>query len=463
MQLLSGFETQTMNPKQQRSVLSCNRRDLFVQSSTALTLAAAGATSPFLFSGCSNRVRSPETPVVKVGILHSQTGVMSTNESLLRDAEMMAIEEINAMGGVLGHLIDPVVKDPRSGFTDVFPQKAIELLSEDRVSTVFGCWTSRSRRAVLPIFERFNGLLFYPLQYEGNESSYNAVYSGSVPNQQTLPAIDWLISKPGGSKKRFYLVGSGRIFPWTTHHVVTKYIGSLDRSDIEVVGFQYFDLGPRDFTDSVRTIRAAEPDVIFSTINGITNKYFFAELAAQGLSAEKVPVLSTSMGEDELRGMAPEHAEGQLASYHYFQSINTPRNRRFVRRFQNEHGEDHVLSDPMEAAYSQVYLWKHAVEQAGSFDVDAIRDVFSSGIEFTAPGGKFKLDPKTFHAYKRCRIGRARGDGQFDVVYESADSIPPVPYPDVAFPGWNCDWTRGGITQGERVRISRPENDGGTA
>ena len=442
---------------------SCSRRDMLRQSSTALTLAAAGASSPFLFSGCESRVVSPAVPMVKVGILHSQTGVMSTNESLLRDAEMMAIEEINAAGGVLGHLIDPVVKDTRSGFTDIFPKKAIELLSEDRVSTVFGCWTSRSRKAVLPIFERFNGLLFYPLQYEGNESSFNAVYTGSTPNQQTLPAVDWLISEQGGSKKRFYLVGSGRVFPWTSHHILTKYIASLDQRDIEIVGFQYFDLGPRDFTETVRAIQAAEPDVIFSTINGISNHYFFRELAAQGFSAERTPVLSTSLGEDELRGIAPQDVEGHLATYHYFQSINTPRNRRFVRRFQNEHGEDRVLSDPMEAAYSQVYLWKLAAEKAGSFEVDAIRNAFATHINFYAPGGKLRLDPKTFHTYKRCRIGRIRGDGQFDIVYESPNPIPPDPYPNVAFPGWNCDWTRGGITQGERIRISRPNNDFATA
>ena len=400
---------------------------------------------------------------MKVGILHSQTGVMSTNESLLRNAEILAIEEINATGGVLGHRIEPVVKDTRSGFTDIFPKKAVELLSEDRVSTAFGCWTSRSRKAVLPIFERFNGLLFYPLQYEGNESSYNVVYTGSIPNQQTLPAVDWLISEQGGSKRRFYLVGSGRVFPWTTHYILKKYIASLNRSDIEIVGFQYFDLGPRDFTETVGAIKAAEPDVIFSTINGISNQFFFSELAAQGISAEKVPVLSTSMGEDELRGAAPEHVEGHLASYHYFQSIDTPRNRRFVRRFQNEHGEDHVLSDPMEAAYAQVYLWKSAVEKAESFEVDAIRNAFSSGVEVYAPGGMLKLDPKTLHAYKRCRIGRARDDGQFDIVYESPGLIPPDPYPNVAFPGWNCNWSRGGITQGERTRISRPNENGATA
>jgi urea transport system substrate-binding protein len=449
--------TKSMKPTQKLTNTACNRRDMLGQVGAGLTLAAASSLSPFLFSGCRDRIALPSSPTVKVGILHSQTGVMSTNESLLRDAEMLAIEEINATGGVLGHRIEPIVKDTRSGFTDIFPKKATELLSEDRVSTVFGCWTSRSRKAVLPIFERFNSLLFYPLQYEGNESSYNAVYSGSVPNQQTLPALDWLMSEQGGSKKRFYLVGSGRIFPWTTHYIVERYIESLERPDIEIVGYEYFDLGPSDFTETVRRIREAEPDVIFSTINGISNQYFFRELAAQGISAEKLPVLSTSMGEDELRGMEPMQVEGHFAAWHYFQSIDTPRNRRFVRRFQNEHGEDHVLSDPMEAAYAQVYLWKLAAEKAESFDVEAIRDAFASNVEFSAPGGKLRLDPKTFHTFKKCRIGRARDDGQFDIVYQSPDLIPPDPYPNAAFPGWNCDWSRGGLTQGERIRISRPD------
>ncbi len=429
------------------------------QSGAGVTMTAAATFAPFIFSGCDRPPSLPSVSTVQVGILHSQTGMMSMNESSLRDVELLAIEEINASGGVLGHLIDPVVKDTRSGFTDIFPMKATELLSEDRVSTVFGCWTSSSRKAVLPIFERFNGLLFYPLQYEGNESSYNAVYSGSVPNQQIIPAVDWLISEQGGSKKRFYLVGSDYVFPWTAHYIIELYIASLNRSDIEIAGYHYHKLGNRDFAATVRAIQEAGSDVVFSTINGISNQYFFRELAAQGLSAEKTPVISTSVGEDELRGMEREHVTGHLATWHYFQSIDTPRNRRFVRRFQNEHGEDRLLSDPMEAAYSQVYLWKLAVEQAGSFEVDAIRDALASNIEFYAPGGKMMLDPKTFHTYKRCRIGRVRDDRQFDIVYESPSPIPPDPYPSVAFPGWNCDWTRGGLTQGEQVRISRPSND----
>ena len=250
-------------------------------------MTAAATFAPFVFSGCRQRASLPSVPTVKVGILHSQTGTMSMHESSLRDAELLAIEEINANGGVLGHQIDPVVKDTRSGFTDIFPKKATELLSEDQVSTVFGCWTSSSRKAVVPIFERFNGMLFYPLQYEGNESSYNVVYSGSVPNQQIMPAVDWLVSPEGGSKKRFYLVGSDYIFPWTAHHILETYIASLGRQDIEIVGFRYLPLDHRDFAETVRGIQEAEPDVIFSTINGISNQYFFRELASQGVSADE--------------------------------------------------------------------------------------------------------------------------------------------------------------------------------
>jgi urea transport system substrate-binding protein len=381
---------------------------------------------------------------------------MGLSESSLRDAELLAIEEINADGGVLGHQLEPVVKDTRSRFTDVYPKMATRLLSEDGVAVIFGCWTSTSRKAVLPILETLNGLLFYPLQYEGNESSFNVVYSGSLPNQQILPAIDWLLSDAGGAKKRFYLVGSDYVFPWTAHYIIAKYLAQLGRADVEIVGFHYAPLRQTDYSTIVQDIKKSNPDVIVNTINGESNRYFFSELAAQEIHAEEVPVLSTSVGEDELRSMRASKVEGHLSAWNYFQSLDTPRNRRFVRRFQNEHGEDRVMDDPMEAAYSQVYLWKLAVEKAQSFEVDQVRDALAKDIEFSAPGGKLKIDPKTFHTYKRCRIGRVRDDLQFDIVYESPDWIEPDPYPSMAFPGWHCDWTRGGITQGPRVAITRP-------
>ena len=381
---------------------------------------------------------------------------MGLNESSLRDAELLAIEEINADGGVLGQQIEPVVEDPRSRFVDLFPRMATKLLTEDNVAAVFGCWTSVSRKAVLPIFEQLNGLLFYPLQYEGNESSYNVVYSGSLPNQQLLPAVDWLLSDEGGSRQRLYLIGSDYVFPWTAHYIVNKYVEHLGGSAAKIVGYHYVSLGHRDFTTIVEEIKQAQPDVVLSTINGESNTFFFRELLRQGISSDAVPVISTSMGEDDLRSMHPDEVRGHLSAWSYFQSLDTPRNRRFVRRFQDIHGEDRVLSDPMEAAYSQVYLWKLAVEAAQSFEVDRVRDAMMQSIEFRAPGGTLQVDPKTLHTHKRFRIGRAREDRQFDIVYESPHSIEPNPYPDVAFPGWNCDWTRGGLTQGPRVAIARP-------
>jgi urea transport system substrate-binding protein len=389
------------------------------------------------------------TPI-KVGILHSQTGTMAISETSLRDMELMAIEEINATSGVLGRPVEAIVEDPRSRFTELFPKKARKLLLEDKVAVVFGCWTSVSRKAVLPVFEEHNGLLFYPVQYEGNESSRNVVYTGAVPNQQILPAIDWLLSPAGGSKKRFYLLGSDYIFPRTANYIIVKYLQSRG---IQVVGETYTPLGHREYKPTVPAIKMADPDVIFSTVNGDSNVSFYDELAAAGITAERIPVVATSVGEDELRSLLPSRVQGHLAAWNYFQSIDTPRNKEFVSRFREEHGWDRVTDDPIEAAYFQVYLWKLAVEKAGSVDVDKVRESFRDDIEFDAPGGKVKLDPKTHHTYKRFRMGKVRDDRQFDIIYEASEWTEPNPYPQVAFPGWHCDWTKGGITKGAEVKI----------
>jgi len=412
---------------------------------------AAGGWGSLSLAGCEPPVRQRQ---VKVGILHSQTGTMAISETSLRDVELFAIDEINAAGGVLGREIVPVVENPRSRFDDLFPKKARKLLVEDQVAAIFGCWTSSSRKAVLPVLERVNGLLFYPLQYEGNESSRNVVYAGSAPNQQILPAVDWLLSDAGGSKRRFYLLGSDYVFPWTANYVVAKYLEQR-HPEAAVVGKQYLPLGCQDFAAAVAAIQAAEPDVILSTLNGDSNVYFYNELAAQQVTADKLPVMATSVGEDELRGLLPEVVEGHLAAWHYFQTIDTEANRLFVRDFRQEHGEDRVLDDPMESAYAAVHLWKAAVEKAGRFEVDAVRAAFAAGVEFAAPGGTIRVDPKTQHCFKRCRIGRIRGDRQFDVVHASPESIAPDPYPAEAFPGWSCDWTLGGVSAGEPVVIRR--------
>jgi urea transport system substrate-binding protein len=413
-------------------------------------LSASAAIAPLSFSGCG---RSAGASPIKIGLLHSQTGTMAMSESPLRDAGVMAVEEINAAGGVLGRPIEAVIEDTRSRFTDLFPKKARKLLADDKVAAVFGCWTSSSRKAVLPVLEKHNGLLFYPVQYEGNESSPNVIYTGAAPNQQILPAIDWLLSAPGGSRKRFYLIGSDYIYPRTANFIIVKYLSSRG---LQAVGESYTPLGHRDYKQAVEEIKKADPDVILNTINGDSNIAFFDELAARGISAQKIPVVSTSVGEDELRGIAPSRVKGHLAAWNYFQSVDTPRNKEFVSRFQDERGWDRVTSDPMEAAYFQIYLWKLAVEKAASFGVDNVRDALRTGIEFEAPGGKVKIDPKTQHTYKRFRMGRVRDDRQFDIIYEAPEWTEPDPYPQIAFPGWRCDWTQGGITKGPPVKIGPP-------
>jgi len=352
---------------------------------------------------------------------------------------------------VLGRKVEAIVEDPESKFTTVFPDKAKKLLLQDKVAAVFGCWTSVSRKNVLPVFEDNNGLLFYPVQYEGNESSKNVIYSGAAPNQQILPAVEWLLSKDGGSKKKFYLLGSDYVFPRTANLIIVKYLAS---QGIKAVAEEYTPLGHLDYTTVVQRIKEANPDVIFSTINGDSNVNFYNELAAQGITADKVPVVAVSVGEDELRGLDPSKVKGHLAAWNYFQSIDTPTNKAFVKRFQDKYGKDRVTDDPIAAAYAQVYLWKNAVEKAGSTDVDKVRAAFVKGgpIGFNAPEGKIKVDPKNLHVYKAFYMGKIRDDKQFDIIYQTK-LIEPDPYPQVAFPGWSVDWTTYGLKKGKKTKI----------
>jgi urea transport system substrate-binding protein len=422
---------------------------------TGLLLASAGALAPFWLGGCA---KSGSTAggggggggnTIKVGILHSLTGTMAISETSLRDVELMAIDEINAKGGVLGKKIEAIVEDPQSKFTDVFPEKAKKLLLRDKVVAVFGCWTSVSRKNVKPVFEENNGLLFYPVQYEGNECSKNIIYTGAAPNQQILPAVEWLMGKDGGEKKKFYLLGSDYVFPRTANLIIVRYLKS---KGLEPVAEKYTPLGHLEYQTVVQDIKKAEPDVIFSTINGDSNVNFYNELAAQGITADKAPVVAVSVGEDELRGLDPSKVKGHLAAWNYFQTVDTPANKEFVKNFKAKYGADRVTDDPIEAAYIGVYLWKLAVEKAGSTDVDKVREAFKSNIEFDAPSGKTKLDAKTQHIYKPFMMGKTRDDKQFDVVYKTPP-IEPDPYPQVAFPGWHCDWTKGGETKGAEVKI----------
>jgi urea transport system substrate-binding protein len=409
-------------------------------------LAAASALSPFLISGCK-KGGGGGGDTIKVGILHSLTGFMAISEKSLNEVEKMAIEEINAAGGVLGKKIEAIEEDPASDFGKGFPEKAKKLLLDDKVVAVFGCWTSASRKSVLPVFEENNGLLFYPVQYEGNECSGNVVYTGAAPNQQILPAVDYLWKDMG--KRKFYLLGSDYIFPRTSNQIIRAQLKNVYKA--EPVEEKYADLKERDFKSYVDDIKKVNPDVVFSTINGDSNISFYNELAANGITAEKTPVCAVSVAEDELRALIGQtKISGHLCAWNYFQSVKTPKNADFVKSFKKFTKDDkRVTDDPIEASYFQVYLWKLAVEKAKSTDVDkvlaAIRDA-KNPIEFDAPGGMVRLDPKNQHVWKPFRMGRVKADGQFDIIYEHKEKgkvvpIRPDPYPRVAY-NKDCDWVK---------------------
>lgn len=397
------------------------------------------------------------TPKIKLGILHSQTGTMGMSEMSLRHAEILAIEEINASGEFPDVEFESVVKDGRSR-QDLFRRRTRDLIDRENVDVIFGCWTSSDRKAVIDEIQNPTSiyvlgnkaaskqpLLFYPLQYEGAESHRNVFYFGSTPNQQILPAIDYFLDEQGGNKKRIFLLGSDYLYPKTANYIVKKY---LQLKGLEAVGEAYVPPGHRDFAATLDAIRAAKPDLLLNTINGDSNIHFFNAFKASFPDPNTLPILSTSVGEDELRRLPPDVAQGHYAAWSYFQSIDTPANRQFVSKVKKAFGYDRVTDDPMEAAYLQVHLWKEAYRRAKSSEPDKIRAELEKGIEFDAPSGKVKVDPKTHHLYKRFRLGKIRPDRQFDLVYESKDWIAPDPFPSFAFPGWTCDWTRGGLQKG---------------
>jgi urea transport system substrate-binding protein len=421
-----------------------------LSAGAAATLAAARALAPAVFAGCSTGI-PPRQPTVTVGLLHSQTGPLAISATSLRDIELHAFERINAAGGILGREVIARAPDPRSR-PDLFVKRARALLDEG-VAAIFGCWTSSSRKAVLPLVEAAEKLLFYSVQYEGNESSKYCVYGGMVPNQQILPALDWLRGSSGGLRKKIFLVGSDYVYPRTANFIARKYLGG---KNLAVVGERYRPLGDRDFADVVEEIRASGADCVLNTVNGNSNLGLFAALAAAKIDPLKLPVISTSIAEDELRSLSPAQVKGHFAVSCYFQSLDTPANRAWVQGFRDEFGFDRVTGDPMEPDWCLVHLWKLAVEKAGSFETEAVRQAFRDGLEFAGPGGTVRLDPKTQHTTKYCRIGLIRGDRQFDIVHSSETPLEPDPYPQIAFPGWSVDWTKGGITRGAEVAIDGP-------
>ena len=439
----------TSRPESPRTPARLSRRTALGRG-TAATLAAARALAPGMFVGCSLGI-PPQQGEVTLGLLHSQTGPLGISATSLRDVELYALERINAAGGILGRKVVARAPDPRSR-VDLFVRRARQLLEADPVA-VFGCWTSASRKAVLPLCEAAKKLLFYSVQYEGNESSRYCVYGGMTPNQQILPALDWLTGKEGGGRKKIFLVGSDYVFPRTANFIAKKHLAA---QGIRPVGEAYLPLGDRDFAAVVQRIQFSEADCVLNTVNGDSNLGLFRALADAKVDPAKVPVLSTSIAEDELRGLLPAEVRGHLAVSCYFQSLDTPANRAWVQGFRDEFGYDRVTGDPMEPDWCLVHLWKQAVEKAGSFETEAVRQAFRDGLQFAGPGGPVRLDPKTQHTTKYCRIGRIRPDRQFDIVFASDGPIDPDPYPQIAFPGWSVDWTKGGVTRGAEVDINGP-------
>ncbi|MEM9216835.1 MAG: urea ABC transporter substrate-binding protein [Cyanobacteria bacterium P01_F01_bin.150] len=366
----------------------------------------------------TSRLISPDFPPIPVGILHSCSGTMAISEMPLIDAEKMAIAEINQGGGVLGRQILPIVEDGASQ-SEIFAQKAQTLIQQDQVATIFGCWTSSSRKAVLPVLEKYNALLWYPLQYEGLESSPNVFYTGTCPNQQVQPAVQWLLTYKG---KRFFLLGSDYVFPRTVNKIIKA---DLHRLNGELLQETYVPLGCTEFDDIIAKIQALQPDVIFSTLNGDSNLAFYQQYHRAGLTPEQMPIMAVSIAEVELQTIG-EIAAGHYASWTYFQSLDLPSNRTFVQNFQSQYGATRVTSDPIEAAYLQVYLWKQSVEAAQSFDVDAVRQA-AIGQVFDAPGGIVCIEVNQ-HLGKPCRIGQIQPNGQLKTVYDTGEPIQPLPW-----------------------------------
>ncbi|MEL6602731.1 MAG: urea ABC transporter substrate-binding protein [Cyanobacteria bacterium J06614_10] len=387
-------------------------------------------------SGEAASTSAADGDVIKVGILHSLSGTMAISETTVVDAEELAIEEINAAGGVLGKQIVAVKEDGASDWP-TFAEKAEKLIDQDGVAVVFGCWTSASRKAVLPVFEEKDHMLWYPVQYEGQECSKNIFYTGAAPNQQIEPAVDWLLENKG---QEFFLVGSDYVFPRTANNIIKE---QLKANGGTTVGEDYLPLGNTEVTPIIEKIQQALPDggVIFNSLNGDSNVAFFKQLKSAGMGPDKYPVMSVSIAEEEVRQIGPEFLEGHYAAWNYFQTVESPANEKWVADFKAKYGDDRVTNDPMEAAYIMVYLWAQAAEKAGSTDIAAVREA-AYGQTFEAPEGLVTMQPN-HHISKTVRIGEVREDGLFEIVSSTDGPLEPLPWnqyvPDTK--GFACDWS----------------------
>lgn len=369
---------------------------------------------------------------VKVGVLHSLTGTMAISEVTVTNATELALNEINEAGGVLGQQIEYIIEDGNSDWP-TYAQKAQKLIEQDGVATVFGGWTSASRKAMLPVFENTGNLLWYPVQFEGNECSPNIMYSGAQPNQQALPALDWAFEQ---GYTKFFLIGSDYVYPQTANFILNTHI--YDREG-EVLGEEYIPLGDTNFSSVINKVRAAEPELIFNTLNGDSNVAFFKQMEAAGFDSESLPIMSFSIAEQEAVAMGTELVAGNYAAWNYFQSLENDANSEFIAAYQAAYGEDAVITDPMIHGYVNVYLWKAAVEKAGTFDVDAVREAAYGLVLEETPMGTVTLDSNQ-SIYQTVYVGKIGDDGQFEIIWDSGDAVKPEPYDPLAFPGNTCDF-----------------------
>lgn len=373
---------------------------------------------------------------IKVGILHSLSGTMAISETPLKDMALMSIDDINAHGGVLGKQLEPVIIDPASNWP-LFAEKARQLLTQDKVAVVFGAWTSVSRKSVLPVFEELNGLLFYPVQYEGEEMSPNVFYTGAAPNQQAIPAVEYLLSEDGGGAKRFILLGTDYVYPRTTNKILRAFLHTkgIQDKDIEEI---YTPFGYSDYQTIVGNIKKFSADgktAVISTINGDSNVPFYKELANQGIKATDVPVIAFSVGEEELRGIDTKPLVGNLAAWNYFQSVDNPTNKTFVEQWKAyakahklPNADTAVTNDPMEATWVGMHMWAQAVEKAKSTDVDKVRAAMA-GQTYPAPSGfTLTMDKTNHHLHKPVMIGEIEANGQFNVVWQTDTPIRAQPW-----------------------------------
>ncbi|MCZ6566529.1 MAG: ABC transporter substrate-binding protein [Gammaproteobacteria bacterium] len=428
-----------------------DRRKFIKNSAVVAGTAAVATITDFPYFFVKKFAKAAAGDTIKVGILHSLSGTIAIIERSLHNAELLAIDEINAAGGVMGKMIEPVIEDTQS-MVQVFADKAKKLILEDKVVAVLGCYTSASRQSVLPVFEQYNNVLLYPTLYEAQECSKNCFYTGCVPNQQLDDFVPWLIENVG---PKFYMIGSNYIYPKETNREVKALLKAHGGID---VGEEYAPLGHTEFSTNINKIVAKKPDVVFSDLVGDSVIAFYKQFAGFGLTADDIIIATPITTEQETLAMGPENGIGHLTSFNYFQSVDTPENKKFVTAFKAKYGKNEVTNAVMEAAYFQTFMLAQALEKTQSTDADALIFEGLPGQEYQAPGGLVKIDEKNHHTWLWPKIGRANEEGQFDIIWERDDWVRPDPWVDLLYPNKDCDFTNPGVL--ERLKSDSKDRSG---